>query len=148
TLGSIAIDVKTSSLGDPRTIRISSLDQMEKVTEKLYLLHITVSPTNDSMGLTMKMMHQRCLDLVSNDLVAEAHYAQKISDLYGKASKAQLDEKLHITGIHLYEVDEGFPVITRQDVNHGIASAQYDIFISSIKGFEVIENIKEIIKNG
>lgn len=148
TLDSIAIEVKTSSVGDPRTIKISSLEQLERATDKLYLLHLIMNPSSGISGITLNKIYQKCLDLLSHDLSAEALFLQKISKLYGKASEEQLKEKLSIASIHLYDVCNDFPTITRNDVTQGISSVQYEIFISTIKEFEVIESIKEIIKNG
>jgi len=148
TLDSIAIEVKTSSSGDPRTIKISSLEQLERTTDKLYLLHLIVSPSSCKNSITLEMIYQQCLDLISHDLSAEALFLQKISKLYGKASEEQLKEQLSIASIHLYDVCNDFPTITRNDVNQGVSVAQYEIFVSTIREFEVIESIKEIIKNG
>lgn len=147
-LNSIAVEVKTSMSGDPQVVRISSLDQLVRVTESLYLLHIIASPSNNEHGFSLENLYNNCMEYLSQDLNAETIFLHKVSKTYGKANDSQLNDKFAIVSISLFDVRDGFPLISRNDVNHGIASAQYEIFTSYIKEFEVTEDIERIVKNG
>jgi hypothetical protein len=148
TLNAIAVEVKTSISGDPRTIKISSVEQLERITKFLYLLHIIASPSDNESGITLEMLYQECLGLLSHDMNAETLFLQKTSELYGKASEAQLGEKYSIAKLSLFEVNDDFPFITRNEIREGIATVQYEILTSSLKKFDVTESLEEIIKNG
>jgi hypothetical protein len=148
TLNSIAIEIKTSSSGDARTIKISSIDQLEKITESLFLMHIITSPSNNDKGASLKELYENCLQLIDHDLNAETLFLLKISDLYGKANEEQLNDKLSTLAESMYEVRDDFPCLTRNVVLPSIASIQYEIFISSLKNFEITNTIQEVIKNG
>jgi len=148
TLNSIAIEVKTSVSGDPRVIKISSLDQLERVTEELYLLHIIANPSSDDSGVSLFELYNNCLSNLSSDVHAEMLFLQKISDLYGKASESQLHEMFSIVSLSIFNVVDEFPKIIRDGVNQGISNVKYEIYVSSIKKYDVTENLEGIIKNG
>ena len=148
TLNSIAIEVKTSISGDPRIIKISSLDQLERVTDDLYLLHIIANPSSDDTGVSLFELYNNCLSNLSSDVHAELLFLQKVSDLYGKASETQLHERFSIVSLSIFNVNDEFPKITRDDVSQGISNVKYEIYVSSIKMYDVTESIEGIIKNG
>jgi len=148
TLNSIAIEVKASLSGDPRSIQISSIDQLDRITEKLYLLHLIANPSNSELGITLETLYQNCLRNLAHDIGAETLFLQKTSELYGKANEGQLREKLSIVSLSLFDVRDDFPCITREVINLGIASVKYEILVSSIKKFDVTDDIEGIIKNG
>lgn len=148
TLDSISIEIKTSISGDARIIKISSIDQLQKVTDKLFLLHVIANPSSGDKGLSLKEMYDNCLNLISHDLNVETSFLQKISILYGQANEKQLNEEYSIVSLTLFDVRDDFPRITRDSLSQGISDVKYDIFISSLKDYEVMEDIKEVIKNG
>lgn len=150
TLNKLAFEIKTSMSGDPQTIKISSLDQLERVTESLYLMHIIASPSNNDQGYSLSMLYKKCLEYLAHDLSAESSFLRKCARIYGDASEEQLESRFSISTISLFDVRDGFPLISSKTIKYscGIASAQYEIFTSSIKEFEVTKSIDEIIQNG
>lgn len=148
TMNATAIEVKTSILGGSRTIRISSLDQLERITPSLYILHIVLSPSNNATGKSLGVLYENCLQHLTDDIAAETIFLQKTSELYGKASTAQLEDKFSMVASTLFDVREEFPVITADSVLVGIVNAEYEIAISAIKEFDVTERLEDIIKNG
>lgn len=148
TLNSIAIEVKTSVSGDSRTIKISSMEQLERTTRSLYLLHIVANPSDRDHGVSLEMLYQQCLKFLAYDLSAETLFIQKASELYSKASKTQLNDKFTVVSLSLFDVQDSFPFITSNEVRQGIASVKYEILLSSLKRFEVTDSLEEIIKNG
>lgn len=148
TLNKIALEIKTSFAGDPLTIKISSLDQLDKVTDNLYILRIVANPTTESLGYSLEDFYEFCLSKLTSNLNAETMFLQKVSTMYGRASDSQLKDKYVVNRISLFHVAEDFPLIKRIDVDPGIAKVQYEIFTSSIAKFEITENLESIIKNG
>tara|TARA_B100000787_G_scaffold167530_1_gene154472 strand:- start:448 stop:1425 length:978 start_codon:yes stop_codon:yes gene_type:complete len=148
TLNAMAFEVKTSISGDPRTIKISSVEQLERTTDFLYLLHLVANPSDSESAVSLELLYQECLESLSHDLNAEILFLQKTSELYGKASDHQLSELFSILSISLFDVNEDFPFITRNEIKQGVSAVQYEVLISSLKEFEVTKSIEEIIKNG
>jgi len=148
TLNNSAIEVKTTLVGDPQTIRISSLDQLEKVTDSLYLMQVTACPSGDEKGVSLGELYQKSLGLVGHDVLAEGLFLQKSSRLYGKASESQLKDRFSIVGISYFEVRDDFPVLTHCNVESAIREARYEIAVSAIKEYEVATEIGDIISNG
>ena len=148
TLNSIALEIKTSVSGDSRTIKISSMEQLERITSSLYLLHIVANPSDKEHGFSLEMLYQKCLKSLAYDLGAETLFIKKASELYSKASESQLNENFSIVSLSLFNVNDTFPFITSDDVKLGISSVSYEILISSLKAFEVTDSLEEILKNG
>ncbi len=148
TLNSLAIEVKTSVSGDPRTINISSLEQLDSVTPSLYLLHIIANPSEQDHGVSLRMLYLNCIRVLSQDASAKTLFLHKVSGLYGRATDAQLDECFSVASLSLYDVKEGFPMLTSSEVANGIAGAQYQIYTSAIDQFDVTSDFEDIIKNG
>ena len=148
TLNTMAVEIKTSISGDPRTIKISSVEQLERITKFLYLLHIIANPSDSDSGISLEMLYQECLAALSHDMNSETLFLQKTSELYGKASEEQLGEKFALVSLSLFDVNDDFPFITRDEIKEGITTVQYEILTSSLKEFDVTESIEETIKNG
>lgn len=148
TLNSLAIEIKTSTSGDPRTIKISSLEQLEKVTDKLYLLHIVITPSTSEGDFSLETLYRKCTKLISHNIDTETQFSLKTSELYGKASEVQLQEKFSISSFSLFDVADDFPSITRSEINQGVSKVQYEIYISALNKFEETRRIEEVLKNG
>ena len=48
TVNDVAIEVKTTKSGDPNVIKISSMEQLEQITPKLYLTHLHINDASES----------------------------------------------------------------------------------------------------
>lgn len=148
TLNSIEIEIKTSMSGSSSKIKISSLDQLELRSDKLYLLHINASPSSGNSGFSLQDFYENCMKCLSDELNAQRLFLNKLSRLYFKANNEQLKDKYSIHSINLFDVHDGFPMLRRNDISSGIANAKYEIFTSSLESFNVTEAMEEIIKNG
>jgi hypothetical protein len=148
TLGEIAVEVKTTTSGDRQSVRISSLDQLDRVTDRLLLLRVVIAPTTDGEGVSIGELYESCVEKAKHDVFAESSFRLKTSYLHGKASERQLDERFQIVGISTYDVVDEFPRLTRSDVSPGIGDAGYDVMISAITEFELKDNFKELLGNG
>lgn len=144
----IAIEVKTSFSSEARKISISSLNQLEKVTDNLYIYHLIFNPSESGLGLSLKGLYEKFKDLIDNNLELELEFFRKISNLYGKANDRQLKNNNFLISEATYEVTDSFPCIRNSDVPNSVAGVRYDLLIPSIKGYEVDKSIKDIIKHG
>lgn len=147
-LGEWALEVKTTISGDQQTIKMSSLDQLDRVTTKLYLVRVIAAPATSGDGLTLGDLYRRCLESVQHDAVIEGLFLQKASSLYGKASESQIDEQFKIVNVSLFDVVDDFPRLTRSEVPSSICEAIYEISVGAIAGYEVTSDIAEVLKDG
>lgn len=147
-LGKNAVEIKTTLSGDQQTVRISSLDQLDKETEHLFLARIVAAPAQDGSGLSLSKLYSLCLEKVDHDVAAEGQFLQKVTPLYGKASKSQLKDNFHILNVSVYEVADRFPKLSRSDVDLAIRDAKYDITVAALSEFEVSLEIGEIVNHG
>lgn len=148
TLNDWAIEVKTTVSGDQQTVRISSLDQLDRVTAKLYLLRVVAAPATSGDGLSLGELYDKCLASVQNDVIVEGMFQLKASDLYGKASESQIEEKFKVVNVSLFDVVDEFPKLTRSEVNVGIPDVSYEISVGAIASFEVDSNFNELLSHG
>lgn len=148
TFKNSAIEVKTTISGNPKTIRISSLDQLDRVTEKLYLLRVVASPSGGDTGFCLGSLYENCLKLVSQDIVAERRFLQKATKLYGKASERQIKDHYLIVDVSVFEVDDEFPKITQNAVDAAIREVTYELSIGGIEEHKVSDSIKDIVTYG
>lgn len=148
TLNKIAVEVKTSFSSDARKITISSLEQLDVITEELYLLHIVANPSEPQLGLSLKDLYDKTISIINEDLHTEVHFLQKVTDLYSKANEKQLNSKIALISQTLYKVTDNFPCLRNKDVPSSIVSLRYDLLVSAIRDFESKKSIEEAIKNG
>ena len=148
TLDNWAIEVKTTTSGDKQTIRISSLDQLDKITNNLYLLRVVITPATTDDGISLGDLYKRCLDSVEHDVAVQGMFLQKASSLYGKASENQIEEQYKVVSVKLFDVVDDFPKLTRDSVLQGISEASYEISIAAISLYEVNTDLSEILHHG
>lgn len=147
TFNDWAAEIKTSLSGDQQTVRISSLDQLDPITDRLYLIRVVASPADEESGYSLEELYSQCWDAVGHDIATESLFLRKASLLYDKASNSQIKDRYQIVDLTIYHVDDGFPKLTRSNVDVGIAEAQYQLSISAIAGFEVLDGFDGLFEN-
>lgn len=148
TFNELSIEVKTSFSSDARKITISSLEQLELITKKLYILHVIANPSDNYQGLSLKDLYEKCKSYVNENLTCELIFLQKISDMYAKASLKQLHSKNLLLSENIYEVTDSFPCLRAKDIPSSITGVKYDLLISAIRNYESKQSVEEVIKNG
>ena len=146
TFNNSALEIKTTFSGDANMIRISSLDQLHKVTENLYLLHLHINFSNDPSALSLKDMYESIMNEIEGSDQLKTQFANKASKLYGKASDDQRETKFNFLGMEAYSVSDKFPKITSENMASAITAAKYNLNPSSLKPFLVDLNFEEVIK--
>lgn len=147
TLNNIAVEVKTTSSSSSQEITINSLDQLEKTTKRLYLLHLQLTPTKNTNGLSLEKMYLSLKQKCDGDFVTQALFIKKTDEFLSRASSEQLTEAFLAANLSLYDVCNDFPKITRADVVPGIVDSKYRISINSLQPFNVTPKIDEILKD-
>jgi hypothetical protein len=148
TLNKIAVEVKTSFSSEARKITISSLEQLDIITDELYLLHVIANPSDSKLGYSLRDLYEKSLSIISQDQSSEIIFIQKVFDLYGKASEKQLNIKNTLITHTLYEVTDSFPCLRHKYIPSAIAGLRYDLLVSAIREYESKKLIEEVIKNG
>jgi len=148
TLNQSSIEVKTTLSGDPQSLTISSLDQLDRISNKLFLMRIVAAPSGEGCGLSLAGLYKLCIEAIAHDFFAEVLFLQKISSLYSIASESQLKECFSIVDVSYFEVNDRFPKLTRSDVSLGILDVKYDIAIAAIRDFKVVTSVEQIVSNG
>ena len=131
--GGWALEIKTTLSGDKQTISISSLDQLHKVTDKLFLQRLVLAKADS--GVSLRGMYDLVITSLSDDFLAESIFLQKISDLFGDASEEQLDQHFELANSDIFEVRVGFPSLTSETCPPGVTAATYEISLGSLHDF-------------
>ena len=145
TLNNLAIETKTTLSGDGDSIRISSLDQLNKITEELFLMHVFINLSDSSSGNCLKNMYEDLLKKIGDDTHLKNIFEVKISTLYGKATIDQLDERFDFIKYDLYQVSEDFPKITFENTSVAITRARYSINTAALLQFKVEQELSELL---
>ena len=143
TLNDLAIETKTTLSGDSNLIKISSYEQLQKVTKKLYLLRMQINKTESAEGFSLKSMYENAKSLCNKD--QESELIDKTKTLYNKASEVQLDEKCDCLKYFIYDVNDDFPKIIKEKLDQAITAVKYSINPNSLNDFEVKKTIAELL---
>ena len=147
-LNSIAIEVKTTSSSASNEIKISSLDQLVRTTEKLYLMHLFINYADKENGLPLSYLYESVRSKIQHDFPVLALYTRRAGSIFKRASLKQKTEPFLCSAVNMYDVRDDFPKLLRSDVPMGVLEAKYSLSISSIQSFNVTEKLKDIIQNG
>ena len=134
-----AVEIKSLSGKERKSVIISSEDQLEMLHDNLYLKTYRIVETQDlnsSMSLN---------DLVKKIefLINEPEDLEMLSSKLSKAGYIELplydSPKFTIAGERSYKVDNGFPRLIRSLLPEGVFKVRYEIELEKIKPF-VCEN--------
>ena len=147
TLNDMALEIKTTVSGEPNEIQISSLDQLHKITPKLYLMHLHINKSNDQLALSLQDMYEKVISICEEDTGLKNEFINKISSLYGRASQDQLEEKFNFLGLESYDVNDHFPSLTKLNAPSSVTKARYSLDPSQLSGFQLNESFQELTAN-
>jgi hypothetical protein len=147
TFNKLALEIKTKMSGSRATIKITSIDQLKKVTERLYLIQVVINKGNQSDSFSLKDLHDRIMVSINNDHETKAHFLNKIQKLYFGATEKEQDEKFKPLDFSVYEIDEKFPLIQPDTLPNSVISLEYEIDEAKIVNNKIHDPIEEIIKD-
>ena len=130
TIGSLAIEIKSSAANDANRIRISNLRQLDGTgLEQLFLYHFAYD-RRQSSGTTLPQLvellaarvkeQDEALAILFDELLLAAGYLHSHSHLYKDIGYSLRYE-------NAYQVDEGFPRILEQDLAAGLSEVRFTI---------------------
>tara|TARA_B110000008_G_C16917768_1_gene543407 strand:- start:427 stop:1392 length:966 start_codon:yes stop_codon:yes gene_type:complete len=149
TVNRIALEVKTTIAGSNPSIKITSLEQLEKITDKLYLVQLFINQASsgdeDSMSLD-DIYEQVWSSIHENDPNTKTNFMLKAGKILNKAKKSEKNLKFLYQSYDLYDVNNLFPSISSSDLPDPIRNVKYDIDTSKIRHLLSSETIEEILK--
>lgn len=133
--GNTAVEVKSLSGRERSTVRISSEDQLEGLTDNLFLMTVRLSDLPDA---EQARSLNDLVALIEQELtVAEAleQFSDKIAGC-GYAPLADYDApRFLVSSTQAYRVTEEFPRLIRSQLPQGLARVSYDIQLEAIAPF-------------
>ena len=147
-LNNKALEIKTSMTGDAAHIKISSLDQLHKISDELYLFHLHISQSSDDSGYSLSDLYEKAKNLFDDNSQTELGFLDKIKRLHNKATKDQLEQKFNYVSEDIYSVPDNtndFPALTSLNINQGISAVKYSINPAALINFKVSKTIEEVI---
>lgn len=140
-----AVEVKTTMAGDPRTISISSLDQLDAPDYELFLLHLHALPSADLSAESLLSLRKKIVTELQSNPALEAKFCLDSNPFFAQATKEQMETAFKLIKPTLFHVTNGFPKITRLAIPNGIAAANYKIYLAALQGFDVTETMAEVL---
>jgi hypothetical protein len=137
-----AIEVKTTSGGPHEVISISSVRQLDGTgSNNLYLYHLALDVRAGGVqSLPEIVCEVRNLLRAKGEGILDTFNDKLMEAKYFDAMAAHYEERKYtVRHERFYEVVDGFPRITEQDVMPGIGDVRYTVSLSACKSFEVQE---------
>ena len=134
--GNTAVEIKSLSGQERNVVRISSEDQLEALSDNLFLkiYRLSVNPESDKATSLNQMVR-----LVENELT-DADAIELFSDKTASSGYVELreydDPKFMISGDSTYRTTSDFPRLIRSRIPEGISRVSYDIALEKLKSFK------------
>lgn len=133
--GNRAIEVKSLSCRERSTVRISSEDQLESLSDKLFLLTQRISDMPSSEhSLSLNGIVTLIKDELMDSEVIEL-FMDKLANV-GYAPLAEYDTpSFVVSGAQGYHVTADFPRLIRSKLPQGVTKVTYDLMLEDIEPF-------------
>ena len=147
TFNNMALETKTTMSGDGSFIKISSIEQLQKITDVLYLCQIFIN-SGDDEGISLQEFFDNLEESLNNDIENKIQFTKKVSKFRNKATEKNLTEKFHFIDLKIFNVGEGFPKITRKEITStAVQNIKYSIDSALLNEFYVGNDLSELISN-
>ncbi len=138
--GDTAVEVKSISGRDRSIVRVSSEDQLETVSEHLFLNVYRLTEAPD--GTPAQSLNE-LVSLVGHELSdadAIENYWRKLAT-YGYVEMREYDNpKFLVNGSNAFRVADDFPRLVRSELPDGVVDVKYNIQLEKIATFECNQN--------
>ena len=135
-----AIETKTLSGRERSSVRISSEDQLETLSDRLYLSVLRLVTTSERSSHAFSL--NELVHIIENELadaVTLDEFCRKISSI-GYFELPDYDEPFFIVANQqFYHVKEDFPRLARSELPDGITKVSYDIRLETIENYKCSE---------
>jgi len=130
-----AVEIKSLVATDPRTVRVSSENQLESSQSRLFLVIVLVKETQDDSGRSLNQVVSEAQAAIGGSDAA-FEFESKLAE-FGFIPLRQYDHPLfEVVGTQSYEVVEGFPRITRSRLIDGVIRVKYQIELERLEPFK------------
>ncbi|MFZ5759846.1 MAG: PD-(D/E)XK motif protein [Thermodesulfobacteriota bacterium] len=135
--GNTAVEIKSLSGKERNTVHISSEDQLEGLSDHLFLMIFRLSDMPDSdRSLSLNDAVHRIENELTDAEGLEDFYAKLAA--YGYVPVQEYDlPKLQVTSKHSYRVTQNFPRLVRAHLPEGVTRVSYEIELEKLSQFEV-----------
>lgn len=135
--GNTAVEIKSLSGKERNTVRISSEDQLEGLSDNLFLLILRLDNMADSNRSLSLNDAVRRIENELTDAVALENFSAKLAG-YGFIPVHEYDvPKMQLISAHTYRVTGDFPRLVRAHLPEGVTRVSYEIELEKISPFEV-----------
>ena len=138
--GDTAVEVKSISGRDRSIVRVSSEDQLETVSEHLFLkvCRLTEAPDETTAQSLNELVSFVGCELSDDDAIED--YWRKLAT-YGYVEMRDYDTpKFLVNGSNVYHVTKSFPRLVRSELPDGVVDVKYNLQLEKIATFECNQN--------
>jgi len=129
------VEIKTQLSTKGVGLRITSLDQLDERGENLKVVLNRVSPSDK--GISLAGLTDRMEVLLTACRSAQSEFERKIELAGFDPERETCKELFALDERFVYEVREGFPRLTPDNVPAGIRSAEYEVAGAAISSFQI-----------
>jgi len=129
------IEIKTQLSTRAKTLKISSLEQLDDQDGRLHVVLNRITASNSGVSLTA-LVDELC-EKLDHYLPAKAEFERKLELAMFDRGSPFSDEEFVLDEMTVFTVLEGFPRLVPANVPEGITSVGYEIVVDSIISFMV-----------
>ena len=129
-----AVEVKSLVSVDPRTVRISSENQLESSEPQLFLVVLLLAETNDAHNRSLNMIVDEAKTQVLGT-EAGSRFESKLAEFGYLPLQAYDRPFLSVVGVLSYSVTGSFPRIVRSELPVGVVRVAYQVQLEHIQPF-------------
>lgn len=133
------IEVKTQLATKAASLRITSLEQLDRESEELYVVLNRISPSRE--GLSLVGLIEEVSSSLSPNNSAHIEFEKKIEITSYSPKCKHAQERYLLDHSCAYVVDDCFPALTHRNVPYGIQRAEYVIGAHAISNYQVSLNV-------
>jgi hypothetical protein len=139
------LEIKATFTVTPKSIHISSLEQLDAPVSKQGVAHLRLSKSPEGRSLTDLLAN---IELLMKDYPNElARFYRITNELTGDASDEQMEQKNIILGTECFDVRDGFPRLRRSTTDIAIDKAEYKILLQGLSPYKIENGIGGFFKN-
>lgn len=133
--GKQAVEVKSLVSSDPRTVRISSENQLETTEQRLFVVVVLLAEEREDEGRSLNQMVDDTMSIVAGT-DAQSLFEQKLAQIGYLPLPLYNNHVFGIAGTNAYEVKNGFPRIVRSGLPAGVVRVIYQIQMEQMESFK------------
>jgi len=133
------LEVKTTKSKTPKSLMISSLEQIDSRCEEQAICLLRVDKSDE--GISLDGLIVRIEKYLKTDIDALVLFRKKVHEVVSRATDVQMSVIYTMIEDRCWKTNKPFPALRRSETPHEIIKANYSIAIAAIKEFEVAGGI-------